>query len=100
MATNRAWSNSNMWRLAGSLNALRRTVEESQALVDASIYLSFIRRCESLEHRRQAIARDAQVVAQDAPPEARDAMTQRIAQYYRDIGDLERAIEVRGALTN
>jgi len=78
-----------MWRVAGALNALRREVEKSRAVVEGSVLARLDRQCNSLERRHQSLVSEAQRIA-NATPEERDALTQRIIQFYRDVGELER----------
>ena len=91
-ATNLAWSKHEMWRLAGAIQALRATVQESRALVAASTLDRLLRDCDRLEQQRRSLARDARAFAEGHELDG-DALAQRIARYYRDAGDLERAVE-------
>jgi hypothetical protein len=99
MATNAAWSNPLMWRVAGALNALRREIEKSRAVVEASVMARLDRQHNSLERRHQSLVSEARRIP-DATQEERDALTQRIIQFYRDVGELERVAEsmMRGAM--
>ena len=92
MATNAAWSSPLMWRMAGALSALRREIEKSEALVEASAVARLDRECNRLEHRRKTLVSDARRIT-DGTQEQRDALTQRIIQFYRDVGELERFAE-------
>ena len=89
MATNAAFSSPQMWRLAGALNALRREIENSKAIVEASVMTRIDRDCNRLEQRHRSLVGDARRLT-DGTQEERDALTQRIIQFYRDLGELER----------
>ena len=92
MATNAAWSSPQMWRLAGALNALRREIEKSRAAVEGSVLVRLDREVNSLELRRKRLVSEARGIA-EATHEQRDAITQRVIQFYRDVGELERLAE-------
>jgi len=81
-----------MWRLAGALNALRREIEKSRAVVAGSVLARLDREADSLETRRNKLAREARRMT-DATPDERDALIQRVIQFYRDLGELERLAE-------
>ena len=88
---NAAWTSHEMWRVAGALKALRRTIQESKTIVAASVLLRLERDRDSLERTRDRLRREAQTVAVGGTAEDRDALAQRIIQFYRDVGDLERS---------
>ena len=89
MATNVAFVSPQTWRLAGALNALRREIGESRAIVEASVIARLDRDCKRLEQRHKGLVGDARRLT-DGTQEERDALTQRIIQFYREVGELER----------
>ena len=81
-----------MWRLAGALSALRRECEKSRTSRESRVLTRLDREANRLEIRRNKLASEARRMT-DATPEERDALTQRVIQFYRDLGELERLTE-------
>lgn len=84
-----------MWRVAGALKALRRTIQESKTIVAASVLVRLERDRHSLERTRDRLLSEAQTLAASGTAADRDALAQRIIQFYRDVGDLERSAEAK-----
>ena len=95
MATE-AWSSPQMWRVAGAISGMRRMIEQSRPIVARAIVAQLQRDCEKLERRRDGLVYDVQqIVAGGMLPGHRDALVQRILQFHRDVGELERRVESR-----
>ena len=89
-----AWSSPQMWRVAGALSVMRRMIEQSKPIVAGAILTQLQLDCDRLERRRDGLVHDAQrIVAGETPPQYRDALVQRILQFHRDVGELERRVE-------
>ena len=87
------WSSHEMWRVASAIKSLRTTIEESRAIVAVCTFDRLLRDCDRLEQQRQTLFRDARRAAAGDSQLEHDALAQRILHYYRDAGELERAVE-------
>ena len=87
------WPNPHVWHVAGALNALRRTIDESKSIVATSVLLKLQCDYDRLEQRRKRLIAEAQMMTLGDPQRDHDALTQRILQFHRDVGDLERTAE-------
>ena len=90
MTTNAAWTNPDMWRAAGALNALRHTIDESRSVVAASVLSRLQRDYDRLEQRHKRLTSEARRIVADGKPAEREALIHQILQFYRDAGELER----------
>jgi hypothetical protein len=82
-----------MWRLAGALGALRRTIEESKAICATCAADRLRRQLDGLEQARKRLLGEARGIAANGTSEQVNAFAQRIIQYHRDVGEVERDIE-------
>ena len=88
-------------RLATALEALRRTIDESRALVAAAALSRLERDYEALDLRREGLISDAKQLTTDSPQWDRDVLALRVIQFYRDVGEVERLADTRcGWVTN
>ena len=89
-----AWSSPQMWRVAGAISVMRRTIEQSKPIVAAAILAQLQLDCERLERRRDGLVYDVhRIVSAGTLPRYQVALVQRILQFHRDVGELERQIE-------
>lgn len=90
-----AWSHPQMWRLAGAINALRRTINDSKAIRDATALLRLERDYQRLQRRSERLSADAQRIWASGTPQHMESLTQEILRFYRDMGDLERTTRAK-----
>ena len=90
--TSVGWSRHEMWCLASAINSLRKTIENSRAIAGVCTSDKLLRDCDRLEQQRQTLVRDAGRAAAGDSQLERDAIAKRILYYYRDAGELERAV--------
>ena len=90
--TSVGWSRHEMWPLASAINSLRKTIENSRAIVGVCTSDKLLRDCDRLEQQRQTLVRDAGRAAAGDSQLERNAIAKRILYYYRAAGELERAV--------
>ena len=92
MVERTGWSASEMWRARAARLQLRRAIDASKANRVRAMQNRFTVRYECLERRRQHLVRSALQISETTSQEDRQALTQRILQYYQDVGALDRAV--------
>jgi hypothetical protein len=76
-------------RLATAVDALRRTIDESRALVAAVTLSRLERDYEALDLRRERLINDAKQLTGNSTQRDHAALALRVAEFYRDVGEVE-----------